>query len=236
MASRISFFRPLPSVIAPATRRPPSRAASPSSLHPKPPQLVVGSQRSNLVVNHPQFFVDGLRRRRLNILPSRAAETENSGPELSSPLETVLTFYDAINVKDYHKLEQLVSDDCYFQDMSFAKPFEGKKKVVSFLKELGSSMGSNVKLVVEDEYGSSGQSMVILAWHMEWRGKYIPFTKAHSFFECEADGKGQRIKKVRVLMEWPLKVGDLALRLMEAVTSLFERFPVAAEKTSPGTV
>ncbi|CAN6461955.1 unnamed protein product [Victoria cruziana] len=91
-------------------------------------------------------------------------------------------------------------------------------------------MGSSVRLVVEDEYRSYGQSMVILAWHMEWRGKHIPFTRAHSFFECEADGERQRIKKVRVLIEWPLKLGDLALRFLEAVTSLFERFPGPAER------
>ncbi|KAK8624069.1 hypothetical protein V6N13_065426 [Hibiscus sabdariffa] len=45
-------------------------------------------------------------------------------------LDLVREFYNVVNVKDTQKLEQLLSDDCVFQDLIFYIPFGGKQKLL----------------------------------------------------------------------------------------------------------
>lgn len=44
-----------------------------------------------------------------------------------SVLEAVQDFYKAINAKDIQALEQLLADDCHYQDLVFYVPFVGKE-------------------------------------------------------------------------------------------------------------
>lgn len=48
-----------------------------------------------------------------------------------SPAQTIMQFYSAINEKNLKQLEELIDEDCLFEDYSFPTPFQ-KKKVSSF--------------------------------------------------------------------------------------------------------
>ncbi|KAL5988712.1 hypothetical protein ACLOJK_026812, partial [Asimina triloba] len=41
--------------------------------------------------------------------------------------DTVINFYSFINTKKVDKLRGLISEDCYFEDLSFPKPFHGRQ-------------------------------------------------------------------------------------------------------------
>lgn len=51
-----------------------------------------------------------------------------------SPSDTVEQFYECINKNNLKKLGKFISNDCYFEDFSFPKPFQGRKVVSSILK------------------------------------------------------------------------------------------------------
>lgn len=59
-------------------------------------------------------------------------------PNPPSPFETIKQFYACINKKDLNQLGEFISDDCFFDDCSFYRPFQGKK--VSFSSKHQSSI------------------------------------------------------------------------------------------------
>ncbi|XVF67310.1 hypothetical protein PTKIN_Ptkin10aG0110600 [Pterospermum kingtungense] len=145
-----------------------------------------------------------------------------------SVLDLVRDFYSAINVKDTQKLDQLLSDDCVFQDLIFYIPFGGKQSTINFLQEIMEAMGQNVHFVIDSLM--EGEKTASVIWHLEWKGKEIPFTTGCNFFECQhVDGKFI-ISKITGVEEFPVKPGDLVLKLLKAVSSVFDSFPFAAEQ------
>lgn len=50
-----------------------------------------------------------------------------------SVIELLQEFYKAINSKDKNKLEELLSEDCHFQDLIFYDHFEGKQVFIIFV-------------------------------------------------------------------------------------------------------
>lgn len=44
-----------------------------------------------------------------------------------SPAQTIMQFYSSINAKNLKQLDELIAEDCLFEDYSFPKPFQGKK-------------------------------------------------------------------------------------------------------------
>lgn len=59
-------------------------------------------------------------------------------PNPPPPFETIKQFYACINKKDLNQLGDFISDDCFFDDCSFYRPFQGKK--VSFSSKHQSSI------------------------------------------------------------------------------------------------
>ncbi|XWS21754.1 hypothetical protein CRYUN_Cryun30bG0081200 [Craigia yunnanensis] len=152
-------------------------------------------------------------------------------PYWSTPsiLDLVQDFYGAINVKDTQKLDQLLSHDCVFQDLIFYLPFSGKQSVINFLRDLMEAMGQNVHFVINSSMEGEKLTASVI-WHLEWKGKEIPFTTGCNFFKCQQiDGKFI-ISKITGVEEFPVKPGDLMLKLLKAVSSVFDSFPFAAEQ------
>lgn len=152
-------------------------------------------------------------------------------PNPLSPSETIKRFYTCINKKDLNQLGKFISDDdCFFDDCSFYKPFQGKKEVMEFFSQLIASMGPNIEfkigLVSEGDDFTTGVN-----WHLEWNKKQIPFTKGCSFYECSTEGMKLVIKRARVITESPMKPGRSVLVLLKFLTSLFDTFPKATECT-----
>ncbi|KAL9434483.1 hypothetical protein AB3S75_029176 [Citrus x aurantiifolia] len=160
------------------------------------------------------------------LVPSASDDSIEIVPFSAS--NTIREFYACINEKSLKRLETYISDDCCFEDCSFPKPFQGKKEVMQFLEQLMTSMGLNVKFSVEqvcegDEFTAG------INWHLEWKGRLVPFTRGCSFYECSLEGETLLIKKARVVIESPIKPGGIVLTLLKNLTSLSDDFPKATE-------
>ncbi|KAL6547831.1 hypothetical protein OROHE_009536 [Orobanche hederae] len=147
-----------------------------------------------------------------------------------SPAQTVMSFYSAINEKNLKQVDEIIAEDCFFEDYSFPKPFRGKKEVLHFLGQLITCMGPNMQFNVE-RISEGNENSVGVNWHLV-------------------------IEKAQVLIESPIKLGLVALVLpfsplhmivittiinctlipamleptiFRIVTSLFDAFPAATE-------
>ncbi|CAL5433156.1 unnamed protein product [Camellia sinensis] len=88
-----------------------------------------------------------IREHRLKVVMS-SVSSYDIGPNPLSSSDSIKQFYTSINEKNVNKLCEFISDDCYFDDCSFIKPFQGKKEVMEFLGQLITSMGQNVKFKI----------------------------------------------------------------------------------------
>ncbi|KAG5539625.1 hypothetical protein RHGRI_019983 [Rhododendron griersonianum] len=149
-------------------------------------------------------------------------------PNPPSPFETIKQFYACINKKDLNQLGEFISDDCFFDDCSFYRPFQGKKEVMEFFGQLLASMGPNIEFKIRLVSGGNDYTTGVI-WHLEWNEKKIPLTKGSSFYECSTEGTKLLIKRAQVITESPMKPGRSALVLLKFLTSLFDAFPKATE-------
>ncbi|XP_030474929.1 uncharacterized protein LOC115692269 [Syzygium oleosum] len=149
-------------------------------------------------------------------------------PRSSSPGERAMQLYECINEKNFKALDEIISEDCCFEDFSFPTPFKGKKEVLLFFAQLTSSMGKNVKF--NPKHISDDEETAWVNWHLEWRGNEIPFTRGCSFYECSKDGERLVLRKAQVFVESPIKPGGIVLILLKTITSLFDDFPTATER------
>ncbi|KAL0297597.1 UNVERIFIED_CONTAM: hypothetical protein Sradi_6811800 [Sesamum radiatum] len=154
-----------------------------------------------------------------------------------SPAETIMQFYSAINEKNLKQLDKLITEDCFFEDLSFPKPFQGKKEVLHFLEQLTISMGQNMQFNVEHICEGKDNTAGV-NWHLDWNKLQVPFTKGCSNYSLSVDGDKLVIRKAQVLIESPIKLGIVALTIFKIVSVLFDAFPMATEwfLNSPGIV
>lgn len=82
----------------------------------------------------PQIYTKRATKRKPHKLYVAPRSSLNFDTSSFSPAETIMQFYSYINEKNLTQLEKLIAEDCYFEDYSFPKPFQGKK-VSSFYSE-----------------------------------------------------------------------------------------------------
>ncbi|OIT22878.1 hypothetical protein A4A49_37339 [Nicotiana attenuata] len=144
-----------------------------------------------------------------------------------STSETIKKFYSSINNNDLNQLALLISEDCFFDDFSYTRPFKGRKEALKFLEKLTACMGKNTKFCIEQIYEGVHLTTVV-NWHLEWKKKQVPFTRGCSCYELSRDGEQLVIKKAQVIIESPIKPGSFALDVFQKVISVFDTFPEAA--------
>ncbi|KAF7139634.1 hypothetical protein RHSIM_Rhsim07G0088000 [Rhododendron simsii] len=149
-------------------------------------------------------------------------------PNPPSPFETIKQFYACINKKDLNQLGEFISDDCFLDDCSFYRPFQGKTEVMEFFGQLLASMGPNIEFKIRLVSGGNDFTTGVI-WHLEWNKKKIPLTKGSSFYECSTKGTKLLIRRAQVMTESPMKPGRSALALLKFLASLFDAFPKATE-------
>lgn len=74
-----------------------------------------------------QTFTNGKVQRKLLRQAPLAMDSSDIIISSPSPSTTIMQFYTSINEKNLKQLEELLSDDCFFEDYSFPKPFDGKQ-------------------------------------------------------------------------------------------------------------
>lgn len=163
--------------------------------------------------------------RRLHLIMSSADDVSFELAPVSAS-DTITQFYKSINNKNLKQLKEFFSEDCYIEECSFAKPFQGKKDAINFFDQLSRSLGQHVKFKIEgvcegDEYTAA------VNWHLEWKGSQIPFTRGCSFYKCKKEEGRLVISEGRVLIESPIKPGGIVLTVLKNVTSIFDEYPKA---------
>ncbi|KAH6777545.1 hypothetical protein C2S51_008857 [Perilla frutescens var. frutescens] len=138
-----------------------------------------------------------------------------------SPTQTIMQFYSSINEKNLAQLDKLIAEDCLFEDYSFPNPFQGKKEVMHFLEQLTMCMGDyknmqfNVELICEgNDYTAA------VNWHLEWKKIQVPFTRGCSYYYLSVIDDKLVIKKAKVLIESPIKLGVVALDAEWAISGI----------------
>ncbi|KAJ8511834.1 hypothetical protein OPV22_002268 [Ensete ventricosum] len=122
----------------------------------------------------------------------------------SSPLSDLIhRFYSSVNEKELSRLQKLLSKDCIFEGLAYSKPFQGKR-TDRFFKELTEAMGTHARFVIDGVY--EGKELTTAAtWHL-----------------------GKICREARVLVESPVRPGDLMLGTLKLIISLFDKFPRVA--------
>ncbi|GFQ05823.1 hypothetical protein PHJA_002726400 [Phtheirospermum japonicum] len=171
---------------------------------------------------------------KLFVVPPRDFNT-NTSP--LSPAQTIVLFYSAINEKNLKQLNEMIADNCFFEDYSFPKPFRGKKEVLHFLEQLIMCMGQNMQFNVEHICEGNDNSVGV-NWHLDWNKIQVPFTRGCSNYSLSVNVDKLVIEKAQIHIESPIKLGVVALTIFKTVSSLFDAFPAATEwfLTSPHIV
>lgn len=160
------------------------------------------------------------------------AEIESSAKqertEVVSAMPVVMDFYAAINRRDPKALFDIMSDKCLFHDSAFPNGFEGKVAVLGYINDLMEALGKDMQFKI-DGISEGDDLTVAVLWHLEWQGRKFPFSKGAGIFYCEIEKDKILIRLVHDFMETPLKPGELILKLLKTITSLFEQFPLVAK-------
>uniref|UniRef100_A0A453MMY2 Uncharacterized protein n=1 Tax=Aegilops tauschii subsp. strangulata TaxID=200361 RepID=A0A453MMY2_AEGTS len=104
------------------------------------------------------------------------------------------------------------------------------QKTMSYFARLMGSMGENAKFAIDEVCQGVEPTIAVVMWHLEWKGKIIPFTQGLSFYTCSPNGEELLIRKVDIFNESPVKQGNRALDILHSVAYSFDKNPESAEK------
>lgn len=141
----------------------------------------------------------------------------------------VQEFYAAINRREITSIGDLFADDCVYEDLVFPKPFVGRKAILEFFQKFMDSVGPELEFRVDDiTAGDSNAAGVI--WHLEWRGKPLPFSKGCSFYRCQVLNGSRQFVYGRDAVEPATKPGDFTLVALKGLAALLRTFPSLADR------
>ncbi|XP_028063636.1 uncharacterized protein LOC114266887 isoform X3 [Camellia sinensis] len=158
------------------------------------------------------------RRRRWAVSSSSSSGNQTLGiaptTTLSSPpasaSEIVKKFYEGINGHDLASVEDLIADNCVYEDLIFPQPFVGRKAILEFFQKFIDSISTDLQFVIDD-ISDKDTSVVGVTWHLEWKGKAFPFSKGCSFYRLDVLNGKKQIIYGRDSVEPAIKPGEMAL-------------------------
>lgn len=213
-------------------------STSSSSLLPLNPNLSTAVDSAVLLkvnrsIDYQFRIISGRRIRQVVVRESnRTAEVTSSSDsvtDLESAASVVRKFYAGINSRDLVSVEQLIAENCVYEDLVFPQPFVGRKAILDFFKKFSDSVGSDLQFVIDD-ISNEDSSAVGVTWHLEWRGRPFPFSKGCSFYRLEVVNGQRKILYGRDSVEPAVKPGETALVAIRGVAWLLQKFPQLAER------
>ncbi|EXB86662.1 hypothetical protein L484_013192 [Morus notabilis] len=124
--------------------------------------------------------------------------------------DVVRKFYAGINGRDLPSVENLISQNCVYEDLVFARPFVGRKEILEFFENFADVVSKDLQFVI-DKISTEDSSAVGVTWHLEWKGKPFPFSKGCSFYQLEVVNGKRQIIYARDSVEPAIKPGKTAL-------------------------
>ncbi|PIA44222.1 hypothetical protein AQUCO_01700078v1 [Aquilegia coerulea] len=158
-----------------------------------------------------------------------ALAEENAVISIDSASDIVRNFYGGINKHDLGSVEDLIAENCVYEDLVFPQPFVGRKAILEFFKKFTDSISKDLQFVIDDI--SNEDSLAVgVTWHLEWKGRHFPFSKGCSFYRLEVVNGKKQIIYGRDSVEPSIKPGETALVAIKGVTWLLQRFPQLADR------
>ncbi|KAJ0026071.1 hypothetical protein Pint_07539 [Pistacia integerrima] len=148
--------------------------------------------------------------------------------------DVVRRFYEGINGRDLVSVEELIADNCVYEDLVFPQPFVGRKAILDFFKKFSDSISSDLQFVIDD-ISTEDSSAVGVTWHL---GTVkcniilisIPNNGKESNFPSAKDAAFIGWRYGRDIVEPAIKPGESALGIIRAVTWLLQQFPQLADR------
>ncbi|KAK9270475.1 hypothetical protein L1049_026055 [Liquidambar formosana] len=156
-------------------------------------------------------------------------ESPQSVFDTDSASDVVKNFYTGINGHDLASVEDLIAEDCVYEDLIFSRPFVGRKAILEFFKKFIDSISTDLQFVIDD-ISNEDSSAVGVTWHLEWKGKPFPFSKGCSFYRLEVVNGKKQVIYGRDSVEPSIKPGETALVAIRGVTWLLQQFPQLADQ------
>ncbi|XP_034924736.1 uncharacterized protein [Populus alba] len=165
--------------------------------------------------------------------PIKASSSENQtvtvAPSVESASDVVRSFYEGINGHDLDSVEELIAENCVYEDLIFPRPFVGRKAILEFFNKFIDTVSKDLQFVIDD-ISNEDSFAVGVTWHLEWKGKSFPFSKGCSFYRLDAVNGKRQIIYGRDSVEPAVKPGEAALVAIRGVTWLLQRFPQLADQ------
>lgn len=148
---------------------------------------------------------------------------------MESASDVVRSFYEGINGHDLDSVEELIAENCVYEDLIFPRPFVGRKAILEFFNKFIDTVSKDLQFVIDD-ISNEDSFAVGVTWHLEWKGKSFPFSKGCSFYRLDAVNGKRQIIYGRDSVEPAVKPGEAALVAIRGVTWLLQRFPQLADQ------
>ncbi|KAG6737816.1 hypothetical protein POTOM_059346 [Populus tomentosa] len=150
--------------------------------------------------------------------PIKASSSENQtvtvAPSVESASDVVRSFYEGINGHDLDSVEELIAENCVYEDLIFPRPFVGRKAILEFFNKFIDTVSKDLQFVIDD-ISNEDSFAVGVTWHLEWKGKSFPFSKGCSFYRLDAVNGKRQIIYGRDSVEPAVKPGEAALVCMQ---------------------
>ncbi|KAH8480368.1 hypothetical protein H0E87_030576 [Populus deltoides] len=148
----------------------------------------------------------------------KASSSENQtvtvAPSVESASDVVRSFYEGINGHDLDSVEELIAENCVYEDLIFPRPFVGRKAILEFFNKFNDTVSKDLQFVIDD-ISNEDSFAVGVTWHLEWKGKSFPFSKGCSFYRLDAVNGKRQIIYGRDSVEPAVKPGEAALVCMQ---------------------
>lgn len=129
----------------------------------------------------------------------------------------IQSFYEAINERNVAKALDLIAPDCFYQDLNFARPFQGKAEVGQLLTESCQGIPPDLQFVIDDI--TTGDSLRVgVLWHVELDGLPLPNGRGVSF--CRVSAETGKLIFARDLVEPVVKPGKRAFFILRLIAPL----------------
>ncbi|KAF6159688.1 hypothetical protein GIB67_029946 [Kingdonia uniflora] len=206
-----------------------------------PPLLLLISQTQNPNFKHQKTLI--FRKQKLTTVREKlvtdivvvvAAAVEEqasviSAVESSDGADVVKRFYGGINSRDISLVEDLIAENCVYEDLVFPRPFVGRKAILDFFNKFVDAISGDLQFVIDD-ISDEDSFAVGVTWHLEWKGRPFPFSKGCSFYRLELVNGRKQIIYARDSVEPSIKPGETALVAIRGVTWLLQKFPQLADR------
>jgi ketosteroid isomerase-like protein len=156
------------------------------------------------------------------------AEQQQQQQETTATAKQVaLNYYTNYNARNMPAVASLIADDCIYEDLVYAAPFQGKTSITGYLKKVEEWIPDDIIFVVEDITGDGSVDACGVTWHVEFKnGTTLPFSRGASFYRINNQGQ---IVYARDIVEPAFKPGSGALKAISLIAPVIRKLGPSAD-------